>query len=1039
MLNLPPIYTTLLRQSEYEGAVYDFVACLEPILESNKTPFFPYFTDHGSRHLEAVIETQVKLIPEAVIDSNLLSAADAAVAICSACLHDIGMHLAEDGFLALISGKCPHRPLPWFNDRHGSLPPDRHWLELWSSFTTEIKRFSDSEIVNLMGDCDRTGVLFGCRRDSTLPHPNKWTTQDYMLIGEFLRRHHARLAHEIAMYGFPSTTENTERSRFRVLLEDVPKLADIIGVVARSHGVSLRFAADYIAYLFPNNLRPRDCLPIYHMALLRIADYLQLDSVRAPAVLLQLRQPPSPISLREWKSHQAVLHVSYDNVDTHALYIDVNCMHSLRTHLHLKEIVNGLQLEMDLSSAVLSEVYGRATHLGLDKLLLQKTRVRTNLEQQSLLSQLPYLPVRASFSSSPHILALLVRPLYGESAAVGVRELLQNAVDSIRERDAYCLNHSENPTSIDTYDQDSDVVISLSASPPYKLTVLDRGIGMTAETVVNYFLKAGASFRSNPKWREAFTDADGCSQVARTGKFGIGVFAAFLLGERIHVQTRHLSQRREDGLVFSAGREDEVVEIRKASIPIGTKIEVELHQVVANLLLSDRERWDWFVLQRPTVTRLIRNSDGSTEKLPQATVLPDEHAPILLDHWRRVTCDPYSDVHWTYGLAPQLTCNGIVVSRTQDDKGRSNDEIARSKNIWWSEEFDCVYKYPNLSIFDREAALPLTLRRDGLTGQKVAFERALFDDLSLFFIAFALICSPTAPENDLPVYSGEYLRRFPYFQDNDDLIDSVDEVDVELTRVAWVYNNEGVIPSLPGLIGLFGNSRLLVYGSVDSPRSALRLDGPFKSDLFLAPLDFQGIEAWGELFDWACTFNEANFGRPLGTNMRFVTGEMPKWDRTELAENSKFLDSTGPEFISTHRRKCLGQFRSGEEFDCSTDIQALLIKSLRRFTNLSQGEYYILEAKFANDGDESRKRKYRITEKWLEIIGRHVVPFESSKRNELIDKCRSHTRMLRHIIFWENMMVMKINWDYPFDILPWKYKTDDQIQRDRMRKNRIKR
>ena len=45
---------------------------------------------------------------------------------------------------------------------------------------------------------------------------------------------------------------------------------------------------------------------LYPMALLRVADYLQIDRQRAPAVLLQLRNPQSPISVQEWMKHLAV-------------------------------------------------------------------------------------------------------------------------------------------------------------------------------------------------------------------------------------------------------------------------------------------------------------------------------------------------------------------------------------------------------------------------------------------------------------------------------------------------------------------------------------------------------------------------------------------------------------------------------------------------------------------------------------------------------------------------------------------------------------
>jgi len=64
-----------------------------------------------------------------------------------------------------------------------------------------------------------------------------------------------------------------------------------------------------------------------------------------------------------------------------------------------------------------------------------------------------------------------------------------------------------------------------------------RGIGMTVDTVINYFLKAGASLRRSELWRETYEDAEGKSRVLRSGRFGVGVLAAYLLGDEISVAT----------------------------------------------------------------------------------------------------------------------------------------------------------------------------------------------------------------------------------------------------------------------------------------------------------------------------------------------------------------------------------------------------------------------------------------------------------------------------------------------------------------------
>jgi hypothetical protein len=61
--------------------------------------------------------------------------------------------------------------------------------------------------------------------------------RDRVLIGEFIRRHHARLAHEIALVGVPGPTGNAIQ-----LNALPPDLADLAGLIARSHGLGCESA-----------------------------------------------------------------------------------------------------------------------------------------------------------------------------------------------------------------------------------------------------------------------------------------------------------------------------------------------------------------------------------------------------------------------------------------------------------------------------------------------------------------------------------------------------------------------------------------------------------------------------------------------------------------------------------------------------------------------------------------------------------------------------------------------------------------------------
>ena len=80
-----------------------------------------------------------------------------------------------------------------------------------------------------------------------------------------------------------------------------------------------------------------DSVVIYPMALLRVGDYLQLEQQRAPAVLLQLKCPQSPKSVKEWEKHRAVQQIS-PSTDPWGKMITINPQTPLDIYLQLEAV-----------------------------------------------------------------------------------------------------------------------------------------------------------------------------------------------------------------------------------------------------------------------------------------------------------------------------------------------------------------------------------------------------------------------------------------------------------------------------------------------------------------------------------------------------------------------------------------------------------------------------------------------------------------------------------------------------------------------------
>ena len=239
----------------------------------------------------------------------------------------------------------------------------------------------------------------------------RWERNHCLIVGEFIRRHHARLAHEIAIHGFPGVPAGSHDGQFPAMGTEkghvLMRLADLIGLTARSHGMSLRVCKAYLESRYSGTPRPMGTAVLYPMALLRVADYLQIDRKRAPAVLLQLRNPQSPVSVQEWGKHLAVEDIGPAD-DPRAKFVKVSEQLSLSLYLQLRDLLNGIQEEMDHSTAVLDEVYGTRADLGLNRLSLATRRIRSNLQDPVYRDSLPYVPSRTGFTADPHLLTLLV-------------------------------------------------------------------------------------------------------------------------------------------------------------------------------------------------------------------------------------------------------------------------------------------------------------------------------------------------------------------------------------------------------------------------------------------------------------------------------------------------------------------------------------------------------------------------------------------------------------------------------------------------------
>jgi molecular chaperone HtpG len=699
---LPEKFKLLLEKNqELDGIIKTTLATFGEILEENKLYFFNEYTNHGIKHIKDVLASSEGLITDETF-YNILSDRDIASYILSVILHDIGMHIDLEGFKCLINGEYDEIQIM-------ELDPLK-WSELWEDFTNEARKFSGKQLKSIFG-CEETII-----RIPPFSKPGDITENDKKLIGEFIRRHHARIAHEIAIKGFPAKPNSIEFCNSLDL-----KTKNIVGLIARSHGTNLRICLDYIENKFGRESKrlPNGIHATYLMVILRIADYIQIDNSRTSKALLKSKTFSSPVSEMEHNAHLSIDYVDYQwNDDPERIFVTASPLES-QMFIKLKKLFKDIQYEFDMSWAVLGELYGNIG--GEIKPKIKFRRITSNLDSKIFISQQSYVADSFSFKTNDEIIKLLVAPLYGDNISYGVRELLQNSIDACKEREFIEKqegNLSYTPLITISIEKENDGLTYFK--------IVDNGLGMDIEIIKNYFLSAGASYRKSLDWQKEFLDDNGKAKIRRSGRFGVGILSAFLIGKEITIETK--KHKNHQGYKFNANLNTELINVLKNSNikEGGTHIKIKIDENKIDEFEKknyfNKYEWTkWYTLSKPEIEYFLYGKRIT----PYINLNPDNDEYIP-NEWNSIDSLGYDKILWTYSndyANIRFSCNGIIIPESNQSKALN---------------FNLIYSEPYISIFDNNAILPLTLDRNSIS-EKLSFNNELLEDIYKDFIAYLLI------------------------------------------------------------------------------------------------------------------------------------------------------------------------------------------------------------------------------------------------------------------------------------------------------------
>lgn len=448
------------------------------------------FTLHDGDHLFRVLQLMEKILGRDAIDR--LTSPELMLLILSAFFHDIGM--APDVKLVQIWRKH-WDTLQTFEDE-----PEKKEYAKFARFVA-----SNPDKADLITSKAAKGDISG----SDL-------AKSY-LITEFIRTTHAKRAQEIIQKDW------LEKITYRDT-----NLAVEFSAICFSHNEDPLSVLE----LDKNYLCGPDifaCLPLVAV-ILRLADLLDFDAKRTPAILYSHLFVRHPVSTKEWAKHRAVEAWS---INRQTIQYHAKCRHpAIEASIHA--FCDVIDSELTACGNILTVLNDFHLTSNRDLKIQIPLRVdRSKIETQKTVFGKPeYLYRQSQFNLSKNqvIDLLMGTKLYGDPA-VALRELLQNSIDA-------CLLRSALEKSWgNTYAPEIVVKYYVENSEDV-LEVVDNGTGMDQYIIDAYYSKVGSSFYKSVDFYDLKSESR--AKFTPTSRFGIGILSTFMVADTLEVDTRRI-------------------------------------------------------------------------------------------------------------------------------------------------------------------------------------------------------------------------------------------------------------------------------------------------------------------------------------------------------------------------------------------------------------------------------------------------------------------------------------------------------------------
>lgn len=363
-------------------------------------------------------------------------------------------------------------------------------------------------------------------------------------IKEIVRITHAQRIKEFIEYDFGG-----KKISSILMLDDKYPYADDVVDICVAHGENY----DYLRHL-----RKDSAKGIYRYnsqylaAVLRIADYLDLDKQRTPVLWYKMMRIDG-FSKEEWEKHfiiqnEVKLKKYIDNKTQ--VFFDGKSANA-KIHRRYLSYIDELKNELENAEELLNTKTTEKKYLfGLS----------TKIEDNVVTEGFKYSDLRLNLNYSAITELLMGKNIYGDSR-LGLREIIQNSIDACR------LMNEIRSRGADIM-IDPQVFITFSEKENY-VKIKDTGVGMTLDIVKKHFLNIGKSYyKSNEYIYENY-------QCKPIGQYGIGFLACFLLSDNVIVKTKYYKTNEINQIELEKNSEYVVTNTEQTGSFTGTEIILE--------------------------------------------------------------------------------------------------------------------------------------------------------------------------------------------------------------------------------------------------------------------------------------------------------------------------------------------------------------------------------------------------------------------------------------------------------------------------------